>query len=142
MTTSGALAGRVYARRADGALAVRQPLIRSVSVEAHLLPPEKLHNTGCKSKPRNCTSSGQLNLALSRRRVEVKSPYHSEATMKPSQRSEPTSTIPDPTALAEQIRRRAYQIYEARAREDGHDQDDWLRAEAEILGTRRKAAAA
>ena len=62
--------------------------------------------------------------------------------MKPAQRSEPPRTIPDPTKLEEQIRRRAYALYEARGREDGHDLDDWLRAEAEILGTQRKAAAA
>jgi len=36
--------------------------------------------------------------------------------MTPAQRSEPTSKIPDPTALAEQIRRRAYELYEARGR--------------------------
>ncbi len=34
----------------------------------------------------------------------------------------------------EQIRARAYELYEARGREDGHDQEDWLRAEAEITG--------
>ena len=69
--------------------------------------------------------------------------------MKPTQRSEPTSKIPDPTALEEQIRLRAYELYEARGREDGHDLDDWLQAEADFLGTKktaigteRKAAAA
>jgi hypothetical protein len=62
--------------------------------------------------------------------------------MKPAQRSEPTSTIPDPTQLEERIRLRAYELYETRGREDGHDLDDWLQAEAEILGTQRKAAAA
>jgi hypothetical protein len=36
--------------------------------------------------------------------------------------------------LEEQIRRRAYEIYEERGREDGHDADDWLRAEAEFAG--------
>lgn len=41
------------------------------------------------------------------------------------------------------ISRRAYELYEQRGREDGHAMDDWLRAEAEILGTRlRKARAA
>ena len=44
--------------------------------------------------------------------------------------------------LEEQIRRRAYEIYEERGREDGHDMEDWLRAEAEITGTGIKAAAA
>ena len=51
--------------------------------------------------------------------------------------------------LQERIRLRAYELFEARGREHGHDLDDWLRAEAEILGskktvttTQRKAAAA
>ena len=57
-------------------------------------------------------------------------------------RSEPISKIPDPTEREEQIRLRAYALYEARGREDGHDLDDWLRAEAEIMGTNIEAAAA
>ena len=35
--------------------------------------------------------------------------------------------------LEYQIRLRAYQLYEARGRKDGHELDDWLRAEAEIM---------
>ena len=35
-----------------------------------------------------------------------------------------------------QIRMRAYELYEARGREDGHELEDWLRAEEEI--TRKK----
>ncbi len=62
--------------------------------------------------------------------------------MNPVKRSEQPRTIPDPTQLEEQIRRRAYALYEARGREDGHDREDWLQAEAEILVTPRKAAAA
>ncbi|HKN36212.1 MAG TPA: DUF2934 domain-containing protein [Terriglobales bacterium] len=38
--------------------------------------------------------------------------------------------------LEEQIRCRAYQFYEERGREHGHDLEDWLRARAEI--TRQK----
>jgi len=34
----------------------------------------------------------------------------------------------------EYIRLRAYQIYEQRGREDGHDVEDWLEAEAEVFG--------
>ena len=34
-------------------------------------------------------------------------------------------------ALQKQIRVRAYQLYERRRREDGHDLDDWLEAEWE-----------
>ena len=32
------------------------------------------------------------------------------------------------------IRVRAYHLYENRGGEDGHDVDDWLQAEAEVLG--------
>lgn len=39
-----------------------------------------------------------------------------------------------PTNVEEQIRRRAYELYEARGREDGHDLEDWLQAEAEVTG--------
>lgn len=34
------------------------------------------------------------------------------------------------------IARRAYELFEERGREHGHDQEDWLRAEQEILGQR------
>ena len=46
------------------------------------------------------------------------------------------------SSLEEEIRHRAYQLYEERGREDGHDLDDWLSAEAEITGTRVKVIAA
>jgi hypothetical protein len=36
--------------------------------------------------------------------------------------------------LEEEIRRRAYELYEERGREDGHDVDDWVRAKAEVTG--------
>jgi Protein of unknown function (DUF2934) len=38
------------------------------------------------------------------------------------------------------IRTRAYRFYEDRGCEDGHDLEDWLRAEAEVFG--KKAAIA
>ena len=43
----------------------------------------------------------------------------------------------EPQSLEEQIRHRAYELYEERGREDGHDFDDWLRAEE--LVTQQKA---
>lgn len=46
------------------------------------------------------------------------------------------------SSLEEEIRRRAYQLYEERGREDGHDLDDWLSAEAEITGVHVKVTAA
>ena len=36
----------------------------------------------------------------------------------------------------ELIRKLAYEFYEQRGREDGHDLEDWLRAEAEIMEKR------
>jgi len=34
--------------------------------------------------------------------------------------------------LQDQIRARAFQLYELRGKNDGHDLDDWLQAEAEL----------
>lgn len=44
----------------------------------------------------------------------------------------PQTQETDPTELQEQIRRRAYAIYEQRNRTEGRELDDWLRAEAEL----------
>lgn len=41
----------------------------------------------------------------------------------------------------EEIRRRAYELYEARGRGDGHDLEDWLEAEAETNGRAESVAA-
>jgi hypothetical protein len=62
--------------------------------------------------------------------------------MRTTKRSARAGTIPDPTQLEKQIRLRAYALYESRGREDGHHLDDWLQAEAEVLGTQEKANAA
>jgi hypothetical protein len=62
-----------------------------------------------------------------------------------SEKNKRTSVTPisDPHPnLDEEIRRRAYDLYETRGCKDGHDVDDWLRAEAEITGTAVKTAAA
>ena len=42
----------------------------------------------------------------------------------------------------ELIRIRAYELYEARGRGDGHDVEDWLEAEADVTGNTINAAAA
>jgi hypothetical protein len=39
------------------------------------------------------------------------------------------------------IRIRAYQLFEKRGYEHGHDVEDWLEAEAEIMGRKPSAAA-
>jgi hypothetical protein len=51
-----------------------------------------------------------------------------------------SSTAPE--KISAQIARRAYELYETRGREDGHDLEDWLRAEEEITGRAVKAVAA
>jgi hypothetical protein len=51
---------------------------------------------------------------------------------------EPTILIP----IEQQIRKRAYELYEQRGRTDGHELDDWLQSECEIKGTQANAATA
>jgi hypothetical protein len=59
----------------------------------------------------------------------------------PTQKT-PTLVRNEPSQnLEEQIRCRAYELYEARGGENGHDMEDWLRAESEITGNRSKTAA-
>jgi hypothetical protein len=53
------------------------------------------------------------------------------ATM-PSPKPETRKTAP-PVNLEEQIRVRAYQLYEERGYTPGHQEEDWLVAEREIL---------
>ena len=54
--------------------------------------------------------------------------------MKPkTERSESRSQTPITPELTEQISRRAYELFEARGHEHGHDREDWLQAETEIL---------
>lgn len=54
--------------------------------------------------------------------------------MKKQKKAASTNAEPDrpPEEIQEKIRRRAYEIYELRGKQDGHDLDDWLAAEAEI----------
>jgi hypothetical protein len=52
-------------------------------------------------------------------------------------KKQPTTEISELQELEHEIRLRAQELYEARGREDGHELDDWLRAEEEI--TRKKA---
>jgi len=44
--------------------------------------------------------------------------------------------------LQEQIRQRAYELYEQRGKEDGFAEQDWLQAEAELTHTNALKAAA
>lgn len=49
-----------------------------------------------------------------------------------------SNTVQPPDLIQERVRQRAYEMYELRGREDGHDLDDWLIAESEV--TRNLAA--
>lgn len=49
-----------------------------------------------------------------------------------------TSSSPN---VEEQIRRRAYELYEQRGRHDGFSEQDWLHAESEILNRTGKRSA-
>ena len=50
--------------------------------------------------------------------------------------------IPEPPNVEQEIRQRAYELFEARGGEDGHELEDWLRAEEEIKGSKSNALAA
>ena len=55
----------------------------------------------------------------------------------------PSATaINEPQELEHEIRLRAQELYEEGGREDGHELDDWLRAEAEIMQKKAPTTAA
>jgi hypothetical protein len=62
-------------------------------------------------------------------------------TKKPSTIGRTAAEANAEASSEEQIRLRAYELYEARGREDGHDVEDWLQAEAEITGRTERIAA-
>ncbi len=60
----------------------------------------------------------------------------------PPKKSPATVTSdPQDIELEDQIRLRAYELYEARGREDGHELEDWLRAKEEIREKEFRTAA-
>lgn len=50
----------------------------------------------------------------------------------------PTRTNEPTRDLQDEIRRRAYELYEFRGRLDGHDMDDWLQSESEVMTKRKR----
>ena len=44
--------------------------------------------------------------------------------------------------IVEAIRKRAYELYEQRGKEDGHDMEDWVQAEEEVRAKKHRTAAA
>jgi hypothetical protein len=49
--------------------------------------------------------------------------------------------MPDSRTDEETTRERAYELYAERGMEDGHDLEDWFRAEEELSGKARAVAA-
>jgi len=61
----------------------------------------------------------------------------------PPKKSPATVTSePQDIELEDQIRQRAYELYEERGRQDGHELDDWLRAKEEITIKKFRTASA
>lgn len=58
------------------------------------------------------------------------------------QKNAPQPIRQEPRNMEEDIRRRAYELYEARGREDGHDFEDWIRAEDEVTRQKRRTVVA
>ena len=61
--------------------------------------------------------------------------------IKDHKRKLPLSVMPDSRTDEETTRKRAYELYVERGMEDGHDLEDWFRAEEELLGKQRAVAA-
>jgi len=63
-------------------------------------------------------------------------------------RRKPPSTTKTPTQneirteLKQAIKLRAYELFEQRGKEHGHDLDDWLQAEAQLTAGRKKRVVA
>ena len=56
---------------------------------------------------------------------------------RPNNSDEKKAMMPSPVPSQDLIRERAYQLYESRGREPGQEEQDWLRAEKQILKSRR-----
>jgi len=74
--------------------------------------------------------------------ADAKTPREEEINpMKADPRTKRVAVAEPPSVEAE-IRQRAYELFEARGGEQGHELEDWLRAEEEIRGNRSNAVAA
>lgn len=65
-----------------------------------------------------------------------------ETTMAQHIRETPQPIRHAPQNTEEAIRSRAYELYEQRGHDDGHDIDDWLRAEEEVRQRKIRSTAA
>jgi len=58
------------------------------------------------------------------------------ANAKPQVRKETSSSVD----IDERVRQRAFELFQLRGCQDGHDFDDWMQAEAEVLGKTARQA--
>ncbi len=78
---------------------------------------------------------------VKRAQVPPPEPPAKPATSTSSEKKNPKNANATPALDLEQaIRSRAYELYVQRGRQDGHAQEDWLRAEAEVLSRYSRTA--
>ena len=64
-------------------------------------------------------------------------PPQPEIAVVPKSSSGKAAIMSDPAPSQDMIRARAYELYKDRGHEPGQDEQDWLRAEREILNAER-----
>jgi hypothetical protein len=62
--------------------------------------------------------------------------------MNSTPRKKSPTAINEPQELEHQIRERAYELYETRGKEPGHELEDWYRAKEEITIKKYRTASA
>lgn len=95
-----------------------------------------LHHPSCTPAPVSCTTLKELTLAASGVESYPNSPQSRGGEMKrTAEKTDSRGPIPHDPDLTDRISQRAYELFEARGCEHGHDREDWLQAEAEILAS-------
>jgi len=109
------------------------------SKELRIMPRRSLGNAGTRAQ-----SSGRdpLVFAPTERFTNQRSEITVNRKKEPITPEATTPTTEAPSELQEDIRRRAYELYEQRGGEDGRELEDWLQAEAEVTQSTKKAMAA
>jgi hypothetical protein len=70
---------------------------------------------------------------------DPKAPKQSKPNVAVAPKNSPAklAMVPNTVTPQDRIRERAYELYESRGREPGQDEQDWLRAERELLQQER-----
>lgn len=102
----------------------------------------KTKGTGSRSKKNGATEvpgnipvasvTPQVSVSTGAAAAPAPAPVRKESEVKENKKIEARHNVV-PINLDEEIRRRAYEIYEQRGRTPGDEREDWLAAEAEIL---------